>query len=81
MPNVEALPRLRFPAREVPREHEAARREPRPRVFRHNSDHQVTQHSSPEATLFMGFTAGRVTARIFAAAIREAPTCCDPKSQ
>jgi hypothetical protein len=81
MLNAEALPRLPFLAREVPREDEAARREPRRRVFLLNSDHQETQHSSPEATLFMGFTAAPVTARIFAAAIREGPTCCDRKSQ
>jgi hypothetical protein len=81
MLNAEALPRLRFPAREVPREDEAARREPRLRGFLLNSDHQETQHSSLEATLFMEFTAARVTARIFEAAIREVPTCCDRKSQ
>jgi hypothetical protein len=81
MLNGEALPRLPFRARGVPREDEAARREPRLRVFLLNNDHQETQHSSPEAILFMGFTAARVMARIFAAAIREVPTCCDRKSQ
>jgi len=81
MLNAEALPRLHFRARGVPREDEAARREPRLRVFLLNSGHQETQHSSPEATLFMAFTAARVTARIFAAAIREVLTCCDQKSQ
>ena len=81
MLNAEALPRRRFLERGVPREDEAARREPRLRVFLLNNDRQETQHSSPEAILFMGFTAARVTARIFAAAIREVPTCCDRKSQ
>jgi len=81
MLNAEALPRLHFRARGVPREDEAARREPRLRVFLLNSGHQETQHSSPEATLFMEFTVAHVTARIFAAAIREVPTCCDRKSQ
>jgi hypothetical protein len=72
MLNGEALPRLPFRARGVPREDEAARREPRLRVFLLNRDHPEMQHS---------FTAARVTARIFAAAIREVPTCCDRKSR
>ena len=66
---------------EVLREGEAERRAPQLRASLLNSDRQETQHSSPEVTLFMGFTAAHVTARIFAAAIREGPTCCDPKSQ
>jgi hypothetical protein len=66
---------------EAPREDEVARKEPRLRVFLLNRDHREMQRSSPEAILFMGFTAARVMARIFAAAIREVPTCCDRKSQ
>jgi hypothetical protein len=66
---------------EAPREDEVARKEPRLRVFLLNRDHREMQHSSPEAILFMGFTAARVMARIFAAAIREVPTCCDRKPQ
>jgi hypothetical protein len=66
---------------EAPREDEVARKEPRLRVFLLNRDHLEMQHSSPEAILFMGFTAARVMARIFAAAIREVPTCCDRKSR
>jgi hypothetical protein len=65
---------------EAPREDEAARREPRLRDSLRNSDLQETQLSFPEVTLFTGFTAAPVTVRIFAVAIREDQTFCDPKS-
>ena len=62
------------------REGEAAGKAPRPRVFLLHNGHREIQHSSPEATRFMGFIAARVTARIFAAAIREGQIFCAPKS-
>ena len=60
MLNGEALPRQRFLAHGAPREDEAARRAPRLRASLLNSDHQETQHSSPEATRFMEFTAAPI---------------------
>ena len=81
MLNVEALPRCLVQERRVAVGDEAAaRRERQLRASLLNSGHQETQHSSPEATIFTGFTAARVMASISAGATREAPTCCDPKS-
>ena len=81
MLNEGARPRLLPRVRGVPSPDEAGRKAPPLKASLLNSGHPETRHSSPKATRFTGFTAARVTVRIFAAATREDPTFCDLKSR